>query len=350
MLEAAKELGEIGAGIQVAPNLTRILSDFGLADELAKHGTAPLTVRQVRWENGAELTKFRLNEGHRMEREFGHKYLYIHRVDLQGMLVERARQLGVQIIVNCEVVDYFHEDFPNDNCQETVVTSDGRTFRGDVIIAADGIKSRLCKFVIGKEVRPVPTGDSAYRALLTREQLSDPEFDSLRFQDGSVVWLGPGSHVVGYFVRGGEAYNMVILVPDDEITEESWKLKGDPNKLRKSFKGWDPRLRKLLDMFDVSYIWKLCDRPRLDTWLHPEGNLVLLGDAAHPMLPYIGRGAASAIEDAVALGDCLQYATDHDCGLRPVLEVYQELRRPRTDSMRDTGQKNRDYFHMPDGK
>lgn len=351
VLEASRELGEIGAGIQVSPNLTRILTEFGLEAKLAQHGTLPLFVRQIRWENGAELTRFGLNEHDRFENAFGSKYYYIHRADLLDMLVGRARELGVTILTNHDVVRYEHAvDDANSLPPEKVVCKNGLEFHADVVVAADGAKSRLCEFVLGQRVPAIPTGDSVYRALLPSDQLDEDILESLQLDKGSVIWLGPQSHVVGYFVRGGSFYNIVAVEPDDQTDEETWKLPGDPERLRTYFERWDPRLRRMLAKVDVSYIWNLRDRPMLDRWLHPEGNMVLLGDSAHPMLPYVGQGAASAVEDAAALSESLKYAVEHGVALRTVLDVYQEVRRPHTHAMREAARKNRGYFQMADGK
>jgi salicylate hydroxylase len=159
--------------------------------------------------------------------------------------------------------------------------------------------------------------------------------------------MGPERHIVGYYVCGGSMYNLVILVPDEDGVE-SWKTPGDMVKLREQSKDWDPRVRKILSMVSESLIWRLRDRQALEGWLNPERNLVLLGDAAHPMLPYIAQGASSAIEDAVALATCLDFV-DGKKGIRDVLKVYEELRILRTLRMRDSARANEEYFHFPDG-
>ena len=349
VLEAASQLGEIGAGIQVTPNFTRLLYSWGLQEPLEKHGVRAPYVRQVRWKNGKELTRFSLNLNNRMRNVFGVDYFHVHRADLHRMLLDRARELGVQIETGRTVELYQHAPMSGLK-PEKIVCKDGTVFYGDVVVAADGAKSTLCQHVLGQRVPASPTGDSAYRALLSREQIMDPIFEDLELHKGSVVWLGPGRHVVGYPVRGGSSYNLVILVPTDldSAGEESWKLKGDMVKLREQFEGWDYRLCKLLDMVEDSYVWNLYDRPVLDRWLHPQGNLVLLGDSAHPMLPYVAQGAASAAEDGAALAECLS-ALSEQRDIRSVLEVYENIRKPRTSEMREAGRKNQRYFHVPDG-
>ena len=346
VLEAADEVSEIGAGIQVTPNFTRILYRWGLAERLASVGVQPQWTYHRRWKDGTTLTAFRLNADKRMENLFGVPYYHVHRPDLIQMLHDRALELGVVVKSHCSVIGYTHDAATS---LEQVQTQNGELYTADLLVAADGIRSIFNGIVLGSPVPSVPTGDSAYRGLLTAEQMSDRAFADLDVRPNSTSWFGPNSHVVMYFVRSAELYNVVIIVPDEE-GEESWKVKGDMEKLRKRFHDWDPRLRRLLDLIPESYVWKLRDRPALDRWLHKEGNVVLLGDAAHPTLPYIAQGAASACEDAAVLVECLEYAKAKGPGLRPALEVYQRLRIPRAHKMREMARHNQAYFHLPDGE
>lgn len=348
ILEAATQFSEIGAGIQVAPNFTRLLYKLGLGSSVEKYGVIPRCSRQLRWADGSELTRTAMNEGDRFRLAFGHRYYYLHRADLHAMLLERARELGARVLSGKEVTEY--RPSLTGTGKDTIICRDGTQFEADLVIAADGVRSKMCEAVVGQGIRATPTGDSAYRALLTAEQVKQSKFEDLHLEDGALVWLGPDKHVVGYFVRDMQYYNLVILVPEDEPNEESWKLPGDLGKLQSHFKDWDESLRKLIDLVDSSFLWSLRDRDMLDTWLHPTGNMVLLGDSAHPMLPYVGQGAASAVEDAVVLADCLDFSTQRNLPLRSVLRVYEQVRRPRTQNMREAGKKNRDYFHMPDGE
>ena len=347
VLEAASELGEIGAGIQVTPNFTRLMHRWGLATQLEQWGVKPQQMRQLRWQDSKELSRRDGNADNLIEKMYGVPYYQIHRADLHAMLLARAKELGANVHTHSVVEKY---ECGTKERRDSVTTTDGRRFEADLIVAADGCKSILANIVLGEKRPATPTGDSAYRALLTREQISDPDLADLQLEQGSVVWMGPDSHVVGYLVRGGENYNLVIIVPDseEETKEESWKLPGDMQRLRNFFRNWDWRLRKILNKIESSYIWNLRDRPALERWLHPHGNLVLLGDSAHPMLPYVAQGASSAAEDAAALAECLTFINEQR-SLRDVLEVYQRLRIPRALGMRNAARSNRDFFQMPDG-
>ncbi|OBT64250.1 hypothetical protein VE03_06886 [Pseudogymnoascus sp. 23342-1-I1] len=261
------------------------------------------------------------------------------------MLYDKAIQNGAVVLAGKRAVGYEH--LPTG--RGVVNCADGSRFEGSLVVGADGQRGLMKDIVAGEMVESEATGDAAYRALLPAEVMDDPIFASLELRKYATTWLGPGRHLVSYYVSGGAYYNVVILVPDNP-GEESWKKIGDMNALRKQFVDWDPRVQKLLELVDNSYVWKLRDRPALKRWLHPEGNLVLLGDAAHPMLPYVAQGAASAVEDAAALATCLDFINEKTGrDLRNVLNVYESLRKPRTQGMREAARRNMEYFHMPDG-
>jgi salicylate hydroxylase len=351
VFESSTDIGEIGAGIQVTPNFTRQLSRWGLGARMAECAVAPDRMRQMRWEDSKLLTWFPVNENQTMERTFGERYYHIHRADLHCMLAERAKELGVVVKVSKRVLGYKFDERNregDDVRKKEVLIMEGDEVRCDLVVAADGNRSTLNEFVNGEKVKSIPTGDSAYRALLTAEQVADPAFDEWELGKGGISWIGPGRHIVGYYVRKRQFYNLVVLVPDEE-GEESWKMPGNVESLRKQFMDWDPRIQRILSMVKESYVWKLRDRPALKTWLHPQGNLVLVGDSAHPMLPYIGQGASSAVEDAAALAACLKHVSNAR-SVRECLTVYESMRLPRTRWMRNASRRNRDYFHMPDGE
>lgn len=163
-----------------------------------------------------------------MKNKFGYPYYHIRRSDLQKMLLDRAIELGAVIHPGSTVADYKHE-----NGKEVVRLKDGSTKFADLVVGADGIRGPLNSFVLGQPVTNIATDDSAYRALLTAEQMSDPDLADLNFEGFASIWLGPERYVVGYYVRNSQYYDVVILVPDaDGESAESWKLPGDMTKLR----------------------------------------------------------------------------------------------------------------------
>lgn len=152
---------------------------------------------------------------------------------------------------------------------------------------------------------------------------------------------------MGYCIRGKKEYNMVLIHPDDGSVE-SWTAEGSADKMRADFSDFEPRILKLLTMVPSTLKWKLMDREPLETWVHPGGRVVLLGDACHPMLPYRAQGAAMAIEDAALIGNLFSRIS-HPSQIKPILLAYQDLRLPRTAQTQRSSRLNQKIFHLPDG-
>ena len=336
VLEAASKLAEVGAGIQITPNSARLLIRWGLdLDELG--GVRPKYYEQVRWKNGESLSRIGINENGKYEREYGVPYWHVHRADLHEALVARAKCLGVDIKVGRKVgaVDFD---------ANTVTTDDGVVYGADVIVGADGLRSTIRREMFhGEKDTPLATGDCAYRGLIEVSKMREhPDLAELADLSKTTVWMGPERHLVGYKVRRGELYNLVILVPD-RCGEESWTLPGDMDELRAEFKDWEPRVRALLSLMPKSFVWKLCVRAPLTTWIR--NHVVLLGDAAHAMLPYLAQGSAAALEDAAVLVGALEHYND----VSRCVELYETLRMPRTSNIQLGSTSNREYFHFHDG-
>ena len=205
----------------------------------------------------------------------------------------------------------------------------GDSFEADIIIAADGIHSTLQKYVV--EPRPPEySGVRAYRGLISREKLPGwPEA-------AHMVWMGDGKHFIVYPVRSGRLLNYVGFVPTKNETIESWSAAGDRDELAASFDGWDSQIVRLLETVEACFWWGLYDRRPLASWT--SGRLVLLGDAAHAMLPHLGQGANQAIEDGVALAVLLEGRASDE--VPDVLQQYEKFRRPRTDVIQAEARKN----------
>ena len=196
----------------------------------------------------------------------------------------------------------------------------GDSFEADIIIAADGIHSTLQTYVV-EPTAPEYSGVRAYRGLIPRETL--PGW----IDAAHMVWMGDGKHFIVYPVRSGRLLNYVGFVPTRSETIESWSAAGDRDELAESFDGWDPRVVRLLETVETCYWWGVYDRRPLSSWT--SGRLVLLGDAAHAMLPHLGQGANQAIEDGVALAVFLA-GRDPD-EVPAILQRYEKFRRVRTD-------------------
>ncbi|KAI1143259.1 FAD/NAD(P)-binding domain-containing protein [Hypoxylon sp. FL0543] len=342
VFEAATGLHEIGAGIQITPNSARILQRWALPDELWASAANPtsLTVRRY----SGEALVFEKDFGKEMNEKYGAPFIELHRIDLQTALYNRAKELGVDFRFGMRI--------SNVNFETGEITSQtGEKARGDLVIAADGLWSLCRTQFLPKDFEgvPRPTGDLAYRLVITLDQIEDPELRELVSKPKCNVWLGPNSHVVGYSLRAGTEFNIVLLAPDDLPSGVS-KQAGSVEEMRALFKNWDPILNRFLALVDSVKKWKLMHRKEMRKWIHvsENSNFVFVGDSCHPMLPYLGQGANSAIEDGAVLGRLLGHIqTKEQVG--KALRLYEQLRKPRGDAIvRETfGQ--RDVNHMVDG-
>jgi len=327
--EQASALGEVGAGVQISPNASRVLHRLGLAEELARTGVKPLAWHQRRWDDGRTLLRSPLAEP--LEATFGFPHYQIHRADLLAALAaavpaERVH-LGHRLTGLADRGDRVQARFAN-----------GARAEVDVLVGADGIHSRVRRELFGPQ-GPRFTGCVAYRGLVPAERLRD-----LALEVTAQVWMGPGRHFVHYFVSGRRLVNFVAVVERDTWTRESWTDRGDLADALAAFDGWHPQVRAILGAVDETFVWALFDRAPLERW--SVGRVTLLGDACHAMLPFMAQGAAQAIEDGATLAACLAEAGSDIPG---ALRRYQRLRIPRTSRLQAMSAANKTRFHLPDG-
>ncbi|RPD58173.1 FAD/NAD(P)-binding domain-containing protein [Lentinus tigrinus ALCF2SS1-7] len=341
LFEAASAISEVGAGIQVTPNVSRLLRRWGAGDALEAVGVRPDAIVLRRYATGARVGYTRWAD---MEERYGAPYYHVHRADLHRVLFDLAAPLPfVTVRTNAKVVSV-----DPDAEAPSVTLAAGEVVRGDLVIGADGVRSLAQRVVLGHANPAEPTGDAAYRAIVPSGLLaSDPELRELVDTPEMTGWMGPGRHVMGYNIRGKNEYNLVLLHPDDESVE-SWTAEGSADKMRADFADYEPRVRKILSFVKSTLKWRLMDRKPLQTWIHPSYRVVLLGDACHPMLPYRAQGAAMAIEDAAVLGNLLSRLS-HPAQLKPLLQAYEDLRLPRTAETQRQSRLNQKIFHLPDG-
>ncbi|QRV80216.1 FAD-binding domain protein [Ceratobasidium sp. AG-Ba] len=342
--EAARAIGEVGAGIQVTPNLSRILIKWGLKSKLDEQAVIPEAVVFRRYKTGEKVGYS--TWGSKMERDHGSPYYHVHRADLHRMIYELAQDAGVIIRLSSQVQSI-------NPSRPALLLASGEVINCDLIVGADGVKSKIREVVIGAPDRPRPTGDAAYRAIIPAEKMmSDPQLKGLLDHPEMTAWMGPGRHVMGYCIRGRKEYNLVLLHPDGRDGSapavESWTAMGSVDDMRRDFSGWEPRIEKMLQLIPSPLKWLLADREPLEKWVHDSGKVVLLGDACHPMLPYRAQGAAMAVEDGAVLGSILsRLRTPKD--LHKLLKAYQNLRLPRTSESQKSARLNQFIFHLPDG-
>jgi salicylate hydroxylase len=327
--EQAAALGEVGAGIQISPNASRLLHRAGLADALARRGVRPVAVHQRRWDDGRTLQRAPLGEA--VEAVFGAPYYHFHRADLLAALAQAFPSdrihLGHRLARFEDAGDRVAASFDN-----------GRTVTADVLVGADGIHSTVRAQLFGPE-RPHFTGCIAYRGLVPQERLADLSLEVL-----SNSWWGPGQHFVHYFVAGGRFVNFVAIIEQDSWTRESWIDRGEIADVLAAFGGWHNQVRRIITGVDETFKWALFDRERMARW--SVGRVTLLGDSCHAMLPFMAQGAAQSIEDGAALATCLK---EGEADVAAALQRYEAVRLPRASRLQAMSREAKTRFHLADG-
>jgi 2-polyprenyl-6-methoxyphenol hydroxylase-like FAD-dependent oxidoreductase len=298
VLERSAEFGEVGAGMQIAPNCTRILHAYGLLDEAKKRGVLPVTMVMKDALDGTVLTSLDLKD---MERRYGTPYMVIHRSDLHDLFLEACRDAGVDLRTSQHVTTY-ENTFSGGAGQAgapdgaRVWLADGTSHQARLVVAADGLHSVARRQLVGDE--PVNSAFVAYRGAVPMEKVRENNIS----ESDVVVYVGPGCHFVQYPLRGGEMFNQVAVFESSRAKagEEEW---GTPDELDAAFARATGNVQKGLPLMWRDRWWRMFDRDPIMTWVY--GRIALLGDAAHPPLQYIAQGAIMAIEDGYVLAEHL---------------------------------------------
>ncbi|KAI0066032.1 FAD/NAD(P)-binding domain-containing protein [Artomyces pyxidatus] len=337
VLERATALGEVGAGIQITPNVSRLLHRWGVLNRVGNVGIRPLGLTFLRYQNGERVGYTPL--GDHMDRNHGAPYYHIHRADLLDILYDLARPYAT-IRLDARVVSV-------DPSAPTLTLHSGEVITADLIIGADGLNSMIREVVMGGPFPAVPTGDAAYRAVIPVAELeNDPELKTLVETPQMTAWIGPGRHIVMYKIRPKHV-NLVMCHPDRGAIE-SWTAQGDIDTMRHEFREFEPRVQKILSLVPLALEWRLMDRDPIPHWIHPDGKVALLGDACHPMLPYRAQGAAMAIEDAAVLGVLFSRVSD-PAQIGCLLSAYETIRIRRATNTHMASRLNQKTFHYEDG-
>ncbi|KAK0735523.1 salicylate hydroxylase-like protein [Apiosordaria backusii] len=350
ILEAVKELQEVGAGLQVTPNGTRLLSHWGLSPVLSPLAAVPTSLSVHRYD-GTKLLAHEPNLQERMLSRYGHPFWDLHRVDLQREMVKKCLSLGITIRLNSRVTSI---DFSTSTVTLGAVTNPTkRTLSGDLILLTDGLWSSLRPQFLGAPSPAILTGDLAYRITLHLPDLTGPDapfLSSFITQPTVNFWIGPHSHCVGYSVSSSQTYNLVFLCPDD-LPPETTKSSAPLSEFVSKFSNWDPLLQKFISQIKSVQKWKLMWLPPLPRWTSPQGNFFLAGDCCHPMLPYLAQGANSSLEDGAVFGHLLSKVSKSTSGeqLPKMAEMYEQLRMERGRRIQLETFKQRDDSHLPDG-
>ncbi|KAI9925550.1 hypothetical protein MW887_005931 [Aspergillus wentii] len=339
VIEQAKELAEVGAGLQITPNASRLFKYWQLPSSLWEAAAEPtfLTVHRYTGQVLAHEDNFDKN----IRAKYDAPFIDLHRVDLQQALFARARDLGVTFHLN-EKVEKIDFD------QTNVHTVSGKQFSSDLIIAADGLWSRCRECFVGKKDEPLPTGDLAYRIVLSADEISDPDLKAWVENPQVHFWVGPGAHAVAYSLRGGRMFNLVLLVPDNLPPGVS-RQAGSVDEMRQLFADWDPILTRFLSHVNSVDKWKLMHHGEMESWINDASNLAFIGDACHPMLPYLAQGANSSLEDGAVLGLLLGHMKNKS-QLPQILRLYESMRKSRGEAIVRETFKQRHDFHMPNGE
>lgn len=317
LVEQAQEISEVGAGIQVSPNGLAVLRALGLEKALDRSGA--VQARSV------VLSDYRV--GHRvaqldLRRLEGQRYLFVHRADIIALLLRTAKQANVSIELGRRAVSI------TPGAITEVAFEDGGQARAELVVCSDGLHS-VSRPVVNGETAPHFTGQVAWRALVPAH---DPPAEA-------TVTMGPGRHIVSYPLRGGTLTNIVAVQERDTWAAEGWNHEDDPANLRAAFDDFGGPVRALLEQVERVNLWGLFRHPVAETWV--KGGAVLLGDAAHPTLPFLAQGANLALEDAWTLARVVSEGRD--------LEEYQALRKNRAANVVAAASGNAWKYHLHPG-
>ena len=332
LIERAADFHEIGAGIQLGPNVFRMFEILGVSEQMSHWAVFPDNLIMRDALDGSEIT--RIPTGEPLHRRFGYPYAVIHRADLHKALIDAVRRSPLAALAtSCKLISY------EDRGDRVVVqTEGGKTFEGAALIGADGLWS-VVRGQLVADGKPRVSGHIAYRGVIPLAEVP------AHLQENNVVlWAGPKTHLVHYPLHRGEVYNLVVVFHSSRY-EEGWDTYGDPGELQERFQGQRPQGLEFLAMVNAWKMGVLCDREPVKGW--SKGRAVLLGDAAHPMLQYLAQGACMATEDAVVLANKLEGAKgDHTAAF----QAYEQERYLRTARVQLTARFYGEVYHATDVK
>jgi len=329
VFEQGSEFKEIGAGIQLGPNVYRMFEVLGLTEAIERYSVHPDNMVMMDGLTGEEVIRLPVGGSAFRERFGGYLYGVIHRADLHQVFLDACKgEKNVELNVLAKALH-----FEEGGARVTLQMESGERIEGCALIGADGLWSRVRNQLLG-DAKPRVSGHIAYRAVLPRD-----EVPADLWQNNVVLWAGPKTHLVHYPLRRGELYNLVAVFHSDRY-EEGWNVYGDPQELEQKFSSERPEVRRLLAKINAWRMWVLCDREPVREW--SRGRATLLGDAAHPTLQYMAQGANMAIEDAVVLA---AYAELSGRDWEKTFRWYQDERYLRTARVQITSRYYGDLYH-----
>jgi 3-hydroxybenzoate 6-monooxygenase len=328
IFEQAPEFKEIGAGIQLGPNIFRALEKIGLKDAVLADAHRPPAMEMRCALSGERVTRIPLDDPRFLKR-FQQPYAVTHRADIHGAFLRACQGNNLVTLEPRRTVESFEEDVDG----VTVVLQSGERIRGRGLIGCDGMWSKIRDAIVG-DGKPRVSGHIAYRAVLRHDEVPADLWNA-----DVILWAGPRTHLVHYPLRRGELYNLVAVFHSDRYVE-GWNAEADADELWAHFKGQRPEVLRMLERIETWRMWVLCDREPIKEW--SKGHVTLLGDAAHPMLQYLAQGAAMATEDAVWLADKVAAQPDD---LPAAFQTYVQQRYLRTARVQIMARVYGDFYH-----
>jgi len=327
VLEQAPEFREIGAGIQLGPNIFRVLEKLGLKDAVLADAHRPSALEMRCALSGERVTRMPLDG--RFIAKFEQPYAVTHRHDIHGVFLKACRGNNLVTLETSRTVT----DFEQDEGGITVTLQSGEQVRGRALIGCDGMWSRVREKIIG-DGKPLVSGHIAYRAVLKRDEVPND-----LWQPDMILWAGPRTHLVHYPLRRGELYNLVAVFHSKRYVE-GWNAEADAGELWAHFNGQRPEVLRMLERIETWRMWVLCDREPVKEW--SKGRATLLGDAAHPMLQYLAQGACMATEDAYWLA---QKTAEQPDDLPAAFRAYVQQRYLRTARVQIMARVYGEFYH-----
>ncbi|KAK0127160.1 hypothetical protein ONS96_006713 [Cadophora gregata f. sp. sojae] len=345
VLEAAAELGEIGAGIQMTPNVSRLLIKWGVADVIGSN-LVEFEELNLRRRDGTKVGYTRMIPN--VQRDLGYPWWVIHRAHLHSGLVQVALKHGAIIHTNSRVTSI---DYTSNSSSSVIVHTASPitpTHTFDLLIGSDGVNS-IVRRTLFPEVKPTPpTTNCAYRAIVPYSRIrEDPLASELINKLTMEVWMSDNSYIITYPISSGQDLNLVLSHHVDRLVDKVEEV--DVAEVRRQYAEYDPRIKRIVDMIPEASRWPLLVTGPLESWSSPGKNVVLMGDAAHSMVNHMAQGAATSMEDGAFLGRCVGQVVQGRISLGQAIEVYEKARMPKAHFKQQVSFLNGVIWQLPDG-